>query len=379
MPSARAKKLAIFVATSGHSGVDRNMKNLIPEIAARGIQVDVLRIKHHGLYLEKELQQEGRALPDNVRLVELGSAHVNTSLLPLLRYLKQEQPDALLTDKDKVNRLALWARRLAGVSTRVVVRMGTTVSKNLESRSALQRWSQYASIRLFYRWADAIITPSQGAADDLAHIAGLPVDRVSVVPSPVITPRFQQLLAQSVDHPWLSRKDRPVILGVGELSMRKDFATLLRAFARLRQQRPARLIILGKGRQHDALLRLASKLGIADDLDLGGFAANPYAYMAQADLFVLSSRCEGAPVVLMEALGAGIAAVATDCPSGPREILDQGRLGPVVPVGDDTALAQAMLATLDRPPEQAQLLAAAQRYTVQASADRYLETLGLMG
>jgi glycosyltransferase involved in cell wall biosynthesis len=355
------------------------MKNLIPEIAGRGIAVDVLRIKHHGLYLEKELQQDGRTLPANVRIVELGSAHVNTSLLPLLRYLKRERPDALLTDKDKVNRLALWARRLAGVPTRVVVRMGTTVSKNLEQRSVWQRWSQYTSIRLFYGWADAIITPSRGAAEDLAHIAGLAVERISVVPSPVITPRFQQLLTQPVDHPWLTHKDRPVILGVGELSKRKDFATLLRAFARLRQQRPARLIILGKGRQHDALQQLAGELGIAEDLDLAGFSANPYAYMAQADLFVLSSICEGAPVVLMEALGAGIPAVATDCPSGPREILEQGRLGPVVPIADDAALAQAMLDTLEQPAEKAQLLAAAQRYTVQASTDRYLETLGLMG
>ena len=369
------KRLAIFVATSGHSGVDRNLKNLIPEIAARGIQVDVLRIKNHGLYLEKELGE----LPANVRIVELGTAHVNTSLWRLVRYLKRERPDALLTDKDKVNRLALWARRLAGVSTRLVVRMGTTVSKNLEKRSALQRWTQYTSIRRFYRWADAIIMPSRGAAEDLACIAQLPVSRISVVPNPVITARFQQLLIQPVEHPWLKHKDRPVILGVGELSKRKDFATLLRAFARLRQQRPARLIILGKGRQREALVQLAEELGISDDLDLAGFSPNPYAYMAQADVFVLSSICEGFGNVLVEAMAAGTPVVSTNCPSGPSEILDEGRTGRLVPVADDAALAQAILDTLDQPPEPALLSAAVQPYTVQASADHYLETLGLMG
>ena len=285
----------------------------------------------------------------------------------------------MLTDKDKVNRLALWTRRLAGVPTRLAVRMGTTVSKNLESRGVLQRWSQYTSIRLFYRWADAIIVPSLGAAEDLAQIAHLPVTRISVAPSPVITPHFHELLAQPVEHPWIVHRDRPVILSVGELSKRKDFATLLRAFAKLRKQRPARLIILGKGRQHTALEQLATKLEIRDDLDLAGFTAHPYAFMAQANLFVWSSICEGAPVALMEALAVGIPTVSTDCPSGPQEILDQGRLGPLVPVGDDEALAQAMRETLDHPPAKEKLLEAAQRYTVHTSADRYLKILGLTG
>ncbi len=367
------KRLAIFVATSGHSGVDRNMKNLIPEIAARNIQVDVLRIRNHGLYLEKELGK----LPGNVRIIELSTAHVNTSMLPLLRYLKSERPDAMLTDKDKVNRLALWACRLTRVPTRLAVRMGTTVSKNLENRSALQRWIQYTSIRLFYRWADIIITPSRGAAEDLAQIAHLPAENISVIPSPVITSRFHKLLVQPVEHPWFTHKDRPVILGVGELSKRKDFATLLRAFARLRKQRPARLVILGKGRQHTALEQLATELGIRDDLHLAGFTPNPYAFMAKANLFVLSSTCEGAPVVLMEALGAGTPVVSTDCPSGPREILDSGRYGPLVPVGDCKALANAMQEVLLHPPDPALLKAAVKPCHSEISAARYLQALGL--
>ncbi|HEC19240.1 MAG TPA: glycosyltransferase [Gammaproteobacteria bacterium] len=367
------KRLAIFVATSGHSGVDRNMKNLIPEIAAHNIQVDVLRIRNHGLYLEQEVSK----LPDNVRIVELNAAHVNTSLLPLLRYLVKERPHAMLTDKDKVNRLALWARWLAHVPTRLAIRIGTTVSKNLENRSAVQRWAQYTSIRLFYHWADAIITPSRGAAEDLAQIARLPVERISVIPSPVITKRFCKLMAQPVEHPWFTHKDRPVVLGVGELSKRKDFATLLRAFARLRKQRPARLIILGEGRQRIPLEQLATELGIRDDLHLAGFTPNPYAFMARADLFVLSSTCEGAPVALIEALGVGVPAISTDCPSGPAEILDGGRVGPLVPVGDHTALAEAMRQMLDEPPNPSRLQAAVRPYRSEVSAVRYLQALGL--
>jgi hypothetical protein len=159
------QRLAIYLATSGHSGVDRVMSNLIEEISARGIVIDLLRIAGHGPHL--------RDIPANVRLVDLGTAHVASSLWPLVRYLRRERPFALLSDKDRLNRYALLARRVAGVSTRVAVRLGTTVSENLAKRSGFERWLQYTSIRRFYRWADAVLVPSQGAATDLIAIGNL--------------------------------------------------------------------------------------------------------------------------------------------------------------------------------------------------------------
>src|SRR3972149_2369846 len=145
------KHLAIFLATSGHSGVDRIMKNLIPAIAAKGIRVDLLHIRNHGVYLDE--------IPANVRVVELGTAHTYTSLIPLIRYLKQQRPDVLLSDKDRVNRVSLWAKRLARVPVRIVVRNGTTVSRDLAGRDALDRWLHYTSMRYWYPWADAIVVP----------------------------------------------------------------------------------------------------------------------------------------------------------------------------------------------------------------------------
>ena len=361
--------VAFFLATSGHSGVDRVMTNLIHEFSRRGIRVDLLQIDNHGPYLD--------TVPTNVRLIKLGTAHVNTSLPPLVRYLKRARPQALLCDKDKVNRLALWARRLAGGSTRVAVRIGTTVSTNLRQRRPINRWSQKLSMRLFYRWADAVIVPSQGAAEDLSHITGLPAARIHAVPSPVITPQLSRLADEPVSHPWFDAPDIPVILGVGELSARKDFATLIRAFAKVRKARPVRLLILGEGRTRPALQALIDQLGLQEDVAMPGFSANPYPYFKNAAVFALSSICEGAPVVLMEALAIGTPACATDCPSGPREILDNGRYGALAPVGDDTALADGLLAMLDHPPAQSLLRHAAQRYTVGHSADHYLRALGL--
>ncbi len=363
------KRLAIFAATSGHSGVDRNLKNLIPAIAERGVQVDLLHIKNHGPHLQPP--------PLGVEVIELGSAHVNTSFVPLLHYLRRVRPDAMLCDKDKVNRLALWARRLARVHTRVGVRLGITVSNNLANRSPLQRYIQTGSMRLFYRWADTIIVPSQGVAADLARITRLPVNRIQVLPNPVVTPQLEKLSRQKIAHPWLQEHTTPVILGIGELSARKDFSTLIRAFALLRKQFRCRLIILGKGRQKEALETLARQLRIETDLDLPGFVDNPYPWMKQSDLFILSSRLEGFGNVLAEALATGTPVVSTNCPNGPAEILNNGRYGPLVPVGDHAALAKAMQQVLTYPPAPTLLEDAVRSYRSEISAARYLQALGL--
>jgi glycosyltransferase involved in cell wall biosynthesis len=363
-------RVAFFLATSGHSGVDRVMTNLITEFAGRGLSVDLLRIAGHGPYLDP--------VPPGVRRVDLGTAHVNTSLPALVRYLKRERPAALLTDKDRVNRVALWARRLAGVPTRLAVRVGTTVSENLARRGWWDRQVQYLSIRRFYQWADAVIVPSRGAAEDLARIGGWPPGRIQVIPSPVVDDRLVTIAGEGVDHPWLNDPDGPpVILGVGELGPRKDFATLIRAFAIVHRHRPCRLIILGRGRQKEKLVRMADSLEVSESVSFPGFVVNPYAFMARADLFVLSSTCEGAPVVLMEALGLGVPVISTDCPSGPREILQGGRYGPLVPVGDPEALAGEIRRLLSAPTAAEHLKEAAHPFRVSQSADRYLAALGI--
>lgn len=360
--------LAVFAATSGHSGVDRVLGNLIPAIARLGLAVDVLGVEGHGPRLE--------TVPAGVRRVPLGSAHVNSAIPALIRYLRRERPAAMLSDKDRVNRAALLARWLARVPTRVGVRLGTTVSVNLASRGWMERRVQTASMRWAYPFADAILVPSSGAADDLAAHAGLPRSRVSVVPSPIVTASLLARAGEAPAHPWLADGGPPVILGVGELSERKDFATLLRAFARLRGERPCRLVILGEGRRRQELEALAAQLGVAADVALPGFVPNPYPCMARAAVFALSSRWEGMPVVLIEALALGTPSVACDCPSGPREVLRAGAVGGLVAVGDDAALAGSLATQLDRPTPRQQSRDAVAGYTDEGSARAYLAALG---
>ena len=233
------------------------------------------------------------------------------------------------------------------------------------------------SMRVSYRSVDAIVAVSQGVADDIARTTGLPSARIRVICNPVVTAKMLGLAQEPVAHPWLRPDSPPVILAAGRLTKQKDFATLIRAFQRVRQSQPCRLLILGKGQLQSDLESLASALGVRDEVDFPGFVANPYAYMAKAALFALSSAWEGSPNVLTEALALGTPVVATDCPSGPREILQGGRYGRLVPVGDVQRLGEAIIATLTNPLPGEVLRRAAAPYSANESAGAYLNALGV--
>ncbi len=368
---AQGSRLAVFLSYSGDGGVERMMNNLVRGFLDAGYEVDVVVLKTQGGHYQ--------ALPAGANVVKLGTKHAWLAVPALADYLRRVRPAALLAAKDRAGRAALRARRRAGVSTRIVLRIGNTLSASLAARSALRRWLRYRPIRRLYPLADAIVAVSRGVADDVVATAGVDPKRVHVIANPVIMPGRADGADTCPDHPWLRNRDRPVILAVGRLTRQKDFPTLLRAFARVLAERPVRLVILGDGEDRAALLRLAAELWIADAIDLPGFVDNVYAWMAHADLFVLSSAWEGSPNALTEALHLGASVVSTDCRSGPREILDGGRVAPLVPVGDDAALARAILATLHTPPDAGTLRAAAAEYTLERSAARYLELLTATG
>ena len=365
----RTPKIAIFLATSGHSGVERVMGNLIKGVGEHEVQVDLIRIEGHGPYLKE--------LPENVRMIQLTTRHVNASLPHLIRYLREVRPDALLTDKDRVNRTAIFARILAGAkTTRLVLRIGTTVSENLKRRPFWARYSQFLSIRRLYPLAHAVLVPSEGAKKDLITIAPRLRGKVFKVSSPIVDESIYESAREPVDHPWLTENMRqPVILGVGELGERKDFPTLIRAFHLVRQHVDARLIILGKGRKREELLALIRRLGIGSFVDLPGFKKNPLSYMKRAQCVCLTSRCEGMPVTLIEALALGTPVCATNCPSGPEEILKGGQIGRLVKVGDYKALSEAIIETLHTPPSPDILKAAVADFTLENGTKDYIRHL----
>ena len=341
--------------------------NLCEGLVALGCWVDLLQVKAHSKHLEQ--------LPALVHVRKLNADHTLTSLPALIRYLKTEHPDALLAAKDRANQVAVLAKKVAGVPTRIVVRMGTTVSAALAGKNRWRKLFWYLPMRLIYRNADAVVAVSQGVAQDMARITGRKASDIVVIRNPVITPRIFRLAREPVPHPWLVKGNVPVIVGIGRLTRQKDFPTLIRAFATVRSKLLCRLIILGEGKDRDDLEQLAMRLSQSEHIAMPGFVENPYAYLKAAAMFVLSSAWEGSPNALTEALALGVPVVATNCPSGPCEILKDGAIGRLVPVGDPDALAKAMLATLSDPPDETLLKSAVREYTVEFSSRRYLELL----
>lgn len=366
--SAEPTPIAVFASFSGTGGVERMVVSLIRGFVELGEAVDLVLVRAESPHLAR--------LPASVRQVRLAAGHTLLAAPVLARYLRERRPRALLAAKDRAGRTAVLARALAGTRTPIVLRLGTNLSTAMAGRSALSRALRYLPIRLLYPHIERIAAVSQGVAEDTARIAHIPHERIRVIRNPVLTPELADQAAQPCGHPWLQPGGPPVIVGAGRFQDQKDFPTLIRAFAQVRRGRDCRLLILGEGGLRPRLQALIGELGLGDHVDLPGFQANPYPLLARSSLFVLSSAWEGSPNVLTEALALGIPAVSTDCPSGPAEILDGGRFGPLVPVGDARALAQAMDRTLAQPLPSDVLRSAVQEYEQGRSARRYLEAMG---
>ena len=222
--------------------------------------------------------------------------------------------------------------------------------------------------------ADGIVAVSEGVAADLRGQVPRAAGKIVTIHNPVVGPGLAEQAAEAVEHPWFGDGE-PVVLAVGRMAAEKDYPTLLRAFAEVARSRAARLVILGQGPERESLLELAARLGIGDRFDLPGFDVNPFRYMARASVFVLSSRFEGFPNVLAQAMACGSPVVSTDCRSGPSEMLEGGKWGRLVPVGDWRAMAGAIEATLDDPMPAEELRARAAVYSVEASVEGYMRVV----
>ncbi|MGF1539707.1 MAG: glycosyltransferase [Pleurocapsa sp.] len=359
--------LAIFIRSFHGGGAEKTMLSLIKNFIERGLRVDLLLPRAEGQYLEQ--------LPSQVRLIDLKSQWIPASLPKLISYLRRERPQSLLAALHYPSEIAILAKYLAQVKTKVVVIEQNTLSVEAKNSPQLSVRLNPLGAKIFYPWADKIVAVSQGVAQDLAQTASLNLEKIKVIYNPGITPEVYQQGQAPVDHPWLQPGQPPVILGVGRLHPQKDFPTLIRAFGKVKQVRPARLMILGTGPQESELKALINKLDLNNDVALAGFVQNPYAYLAKAAVFALSSIYEGLSVVLVEAMALGTPIVSTDCPSGPSEILDRGKYGLLTPVGDVEAMAQSILKALNSATTKADS-PWLEQFTIETCSQKYLEVLG---
>lgn len=361
--------ILIFLPSLSGGGAERVMVHLANGFARQGFPVELVLARAEGPY---------RAEVDNgVRVVDLQVSRVLFALLALIRHFRATRPAVLLSTQSHANLVAIWAVRLAGASTRIVIREANTASRSSANAPTLRGRMMPFLMRLFYPWADAVVAPSQGVLDDLCRNFNLLPGKVRLLYNPSVSAALLAKAEVPLTHPWFASSQPPVVLGVGRLTRQKDFATLIRAFARAEQTGSMRLLILGEGEERRALEGLVRELGLEDKVSLPGFVENPFNYMKRAALFVLSSAWEGLPNVLIQALACGTPVVATDCPSGPAEVLENGRLGVLVKVGDVDAMSVAILNALNGQDGQAgrQRIDRAMDFLMEKIVPQYLRVL----
>jgi glycosyltransferase involved in cell wall biosynthesis len=359
--------IALFMPSLEGGGAERMMVHLANAFVKRGVQVDLVLVRAVGAYQDE--------VDDQVRVIDLQASRILTAFPKLTRYLRTHRPEAMLSTLTFANVVATWACRWVRHAPRLVLREANTVSAISGPSSGLKNRLIPYLIHWFYLWADRVVAVSEAARDDLIRTTGVPADLVTTIYNPVVTDELLEKAQEPLDQPWFAEDAPPVILGVGRLEPQKDFETLIRAFHQVQSEQEARLVILGKGSERATLERLVQSLGMDNSVQMPGFVDNPFQYMARAEVFVLSSRFEGLPGVLIQAMATGCPVVSTDCPSGPREILEDGRWGALIPVGDEEALATAILGAIDSLHCSDELRGRAQAFSASQAVDQYLDVL----
>ncbi len=373
------KRLAFFVDSLDGGGAERVMLNLANEYVKHGYKVDLVLARKQGDYL--------RDVDSGIRIIDLEATRFWTYFLPLIKYFRSEKPDVMLSATTILNLLAIMTKGLSRAKTHLVVSEHIDIL-SFANTGALQRSSVVKRfIGFLYPKADQIVAVSNGAAQSLSEFSGVPITKIKAIYNGVIDQHKIDLAKEKNDHPWFgpSQADEPVIVAVGRLQAQKDYPMLLKSFALVCEQRKAKLIILGEGELREELQNLAHELNISEHLSLHGFESNPFKFFANADVFALSSQYEGLPTVLIEALACGCPVVSTNCPSGPEEILEQGKFGALVKVGDERGFADALLAVLKLREESPQaiekrqfdLMSHGQQFNVDNAFNEYSKVLGL--
>ncbi|HBE16100.1 MAG TPA: glycosyl transferase [Cyanobacteria bacterium UBA11149] len=367
-------RIAFIIPDLDGGGLQRVALNLLQGLAMKGIPLDLVVAKAEGQFLDD--------IPAGVRVIDFDipiQPRLSSCLRvisPLIGYLREEKPEVLVCHLFTCNVVAAFAKIISLSSVKLAFVEHISLSDKQNRRNQLQEELLPLAMRCIYPKIDRIIAVSKGLARELESYLHLQPGWIKTIYNPVWNPHLLIEAESNLDHPWFGEKEVPIILGVGRLVQQKDFPTLIQAFAKVRQRQPSRLVILGDGGERNYLMKMVDDLGIEDDVDLVGFVNNPYPYMAQSSVFVLSSICEGLPTVLIEAMALGTSVVSTNCPSGPAEILDNGKYGELVAVGDSEAMAEAILRVLtgNTKSVDSDWL---QQFTLEAATENYLNIMGI--
>lgn len=336
-------RITFFIPTLEGGGSEKSIIRLIKALNEKNFSIVLLVANKKG-----ELVEE---IPENVEVEDLNVQKIRSAFFKLIKYFKSKKPDVFVSFLSHANVIAILAKIFSRAKTKIIVSERITftftpqITKNFKNK-LLTIFFLNPLVKITYPLSDAIVCNSNGVAEDLSKFLRKK-GKIKVIYNPVVSEKLFELAEEAVDHPWFLDKNIPIILAAGRLNKQKDYPTLLKAFSLVLKEKKARLVILGKGEERKKLENLIEKLNISDKVILLGFQKNPFKFMKRATIFVLSSKVEGFPNVLVEAMALGVPVVSTNCPSGPNEIIKNGENGFLVPVGDEKALAEAILRLLN--------------------------------
>jgi glycosyltransferase involved in cell wall biosynthesis len=348
--------ISFFQSSMIVGGAQRVFANLVRSFDSKGYNVDLVLTEKKGEFLKN--------VPRTVRIVELNSPRMLTSFPNLTWYLKRNSPKALLATTG-ANKVASFVNTYYKNETNITIRLANTPDK--ESQEKMNN----IFMNNYYPNADSIITLSNDAKAFLSNECNIREEKIKTILNPVDIDRITNMS----ERPLKEDFQAPIIMAVGSLINQKDFSTLIRSFALVKDEINSNLVIAGEGENRRNLNDLSRELGIEENVHLMGYEPNPYKYVAKSSVFVLSSAWEGCPNVLLEALACGTPVISTDCPGASEEILNGGEYGPLVPVGDHTALAQQILRTMKNPLSSEKLQSRAEDFSIETVSEKYEEVL----
>lgn len=350
--------IAIYRGRLSAGGANRSLIHISKYLSDNGYEVDFVVANSSGEFSDK--------IPEKVSLIDCKADRQLSAIPKITKYLRQIEPDAILSTAHSSIVTSILSTYLSMSNTKIIARQGTVLSEHYKHQGGNKAKIVYQMTKSLLPRSDTIIAISQGVKRDLIEQTSLESSDIEVIYNPAIpsVKKVEKKASKKTDHPWLNKKDQPVILGTGRLAPQKDFPTLLRAFKIINAHRDCRLIILGDGSEKENLIKMSKDLGIHEKVSFPGYSDNPYSYMASSDVFVMSSAWEGFGIVLVEAMACGTPVVSTDCESGPSEILNGGQYGPLVEVGDYTELADKIGSLLDNPTDSSLLKSRAEDFTL---------------
>jgi len=368
------RKIAFVLANLKFGGVEKVVLTLAKGFVEKGIEVTLVLANEEGEFLKQVLYGLNIAslnipAPDSRGFF----ANAPRVFISLVRYFSNHDFDAVFPSWYHIDLITMFAIRLVNLFKKNKTRMIFILHGPYESYLSHSRIKYLFSIiasKIVLKLPDKLVAVSESVKKSFGND-----DKIAVIYNPVVTPDMLDKSNEPVDQDFFTAKKVSIIISVGRLSQEKDFATLLRAFAIVEKEIDSQLVIVGEGKERENLQRLARNLHIEDSVWMPGFVENPYKYVSKSSVFVLSSKFEGFALVLVEALSVGCPVVSTDCPGGPREILENGKYGKLVPVGDHEALAKAIIDTLKNPPPKELLQERGKMFSVEAAVNKYLELI----